>query len=554
MDLNILDRNLSYGKPVCSASTIWGTVLLYARTVRHLESVQIYTRFRPRRRATPYLVPELRPASREWIQPIAKPPAQTGPNRFRFLNQEREITSWNDKSASKLWLYNLHYFEDVNKDLVERWIKENPAGQGLGWDPYPTSLRIANWCKWILNGATAGPHVYASIASQAAWLENHLERHLLANHLLANAKALLFAGCVFQGAHAERWRATGLCIIEKELPRQILADGAHVERSPMYHSIILEDILDLCNLRRGFDGLLPDLSEYASRMLGWLDGMTHPDGRISFFNDAAFGIAPDRRALHSYAGRLGVRSGRAQLGESGYMRLENDRVVLIFDAAPLGPDYQPGHGHADTLSFELSCCGRRVLINSGTFTYDPGPVRAFERGTAAHNTIRVDGVDQSELWAAFRVARRARPFDLRTDHRLFVEAAHDGYHRLRPKVTHRRRIDLRGDAVVITDRLEGRGEHMIELFYHVAPGAEPKIELDPKLTREVISSVYCPGFNTMVPNQTVIGRWSGVCPVHFETRIDIPRILKEGTFPSTGAMGACVVKTDSPDSLCRNGP
>jgi uncharacterized heparinase superfamily protein len=339
---------------------------------------------------------------------------------------------------------------------------------------------------------------------------------------------------VFQGAHAERWRAAGLHILEQELPRQILADGAHVERSPMYHSMILEDLLDLCNLRGAFGGFLPDLSDYASRMLGWLECMTHPDGGISFFNDSSLGIAPDHIALEAYAIRLGFLSEPVMLGESGYVRLENDHTVVIFDAAPLGPDYQPGHGHADTLSFELSYRGRRVLVNSGTSTYDAGPVRAFERGTAAHNTIRIDGVDQSEMWAAFRVARRAQPFDVRTDHRSFAEAAHDGYRRLQPGVTHRRRIHLDGDTVLITDQLEGSGRHAVEVFYHLAPGADPSIRLDANLTCEVIPSLYSTGFNESVPNQTVVGRWSGTFPVRFETRIDLSR-RADGGHPRSAA-------------------
>jgi Heparinase II/III-like protein/Heparinase II/III N-terminus len=524
MNGNVLNRDLSYGNTPSSARSPWGTLLLYARTVRYLEPVQIYTRFLPHPPVkTPHPAPQLRPLTGEWVQPITKYPAQTGRDRFCFLNQEREITSWNDQSAPKLWLYNLHYFEHVNEELVESWIAENPVGKSIGWDPYPTSLRIANWCKWILSGASPEAHVFASVGVQAAWLEKRLERHLLANHLLANAKALLFAGSMFQGANAERWRAAGLRILEQELPRQILTDGAHVERSPMYHSIILEDLLDLCNLSHAFDGVVPDLSKYASRMLGWLQYMTHPDGEISFFNDAALGIAPDPSDLQAYAERLAVLSEPVMLGASGYLRLENDHIVVIFDAAPLGPDYQPGHGHADVLSFEVSCRGRRALVNSGTSTYDPGPVRAFERGTAAHNTIRVDGVDQSEMWAAFRVARRAQPFDVRTDHRSFVEGAHDGYHRLRPRVTHRRRIHFNGDTLIITDRLEGRGQHTVELFYHVAPGADPKIQLDSKLMRKVIPSLYCTGFNESAPNQTVVGHWSGICPVRFETRIDLSR-------------------------------
>jgi uncharacterized heparinase superfamily protein len=289
-------------------------------------------------------------------------------------------------------------------------------------------------------GARAEPDVYDSIATQAAWLERRIERHLLANHLLANAKALLFAGSVLECADASRWYRIGLQIYQEQLPKQILSDGAHMERSPMYHSIILEDLLDVCNLNRALDRRITEFPNYASLMLNWLSHMTHPDGEISF-NDAAFGIAPSLSALEAYGRRLGIRPTAYPLGESGYVRIENDSVVIIFDAAPLGPDYQPGHGHADTLSFELSSRGDRIFVNSGTSTYESNPLRNYERGTAAHNTVRIDGLDQSEIWAAFRIARPARPYDVHTDSHSIAEAAHEGYHRLRPKVTHRRRID-----------------------------------------------------------------------------------------------------------------
>ena len=81
--------------------------------------------------------------------------------------------------------------------------------------------------------------------------------------------------------------------------------------------------------------------------------------------------------------------------------------MALLDVAPVGPDYLPGHAHADTLSFELSLFGQRVLVNSGTSQYEAGPERSRQRGTAAHNTVIVDGHDSSEVWAGFRVARRA---------------------------------------------------------------------------------------------------------------------------------------------------
>jgi hypothetical protein len=135
------------------------------------------------------------------------------------------------------------------------------------------------------------------------------------------------------------------------------------------------------------------------------------------------------------------------------------------------------------------------------------------------------------MWGAFRVARRARPFDLRTDYHSFVEAAHDGYHRLRPKITHRRRIELAGDIVVIHDWLEGQGQHKVELLFHIAPGANPAIHLDPRMAGEFISSTYRPGFNVAVANQTVIGHWSGECPVHFKTQIDLSGSIGAAALP-----------------------
>jgi uncharacterized heparinase superfamily protein len=200
-------------------------------------------------------------------------------------------------------------------------------------------------------------------------------------------------------------------------------------------------------------------------MLHWLRVMSHPDGDIAFFNDAALGIAPDHRALAAYGDVLGLVDHAGPLGdiealpESGYLRLAAGPAVLIADAAPIGPDYVPGHAHADTLSFELSLEGRRVLVNGGTSTYDDREQRRRERGTAMHNTVEVDGLDSSEAWAAFRVARRARPFGVRwgrDGETLWLEAAHDGYRRLPGRVSHHRRWELLESRLLVMDRLEGR--------------------------------------------------------------------------------------------------
>ena len=460
-------------------------------TVRHLKPVQVYRRLwqlRPPARLAIAL--ERRHVAGRWAASIARESARTGPFRFRFLNQERSPEGWNDGGIPKLWLYNLHYFEAPQADLIRRWVVENLQGTGNGWEPYPISLRVVNWIKWAMQGGALDAECRQSLAIQADYLASTIEYHLLANHLFANAKSLVYAGLFFAGPEAERWLVTGLAILRQQFSEQILADGGHFERSPMYHSLILEDVLDLVNLARSYPGVIPRTQlevweQSASTMLTWLQQMSHPDGRISFFNDSTFGVAPEPQALHDYAARLAIAPCPGQLGQSGYIRLEQKGTVVLFDAAPIGPDYQPGHAHADTLSFELSIGGRRAIVNSGISTYENNAERLAQRSTPAHNTIRLDGEDSSEVWSAFRVARRARPLDAGTDRRSFAEAGHDGYKRLKDPAIHRRRIELHPDRLVVTDEIQARGEHAVELFFHLHPEAHPDIRMDVRLVKSV---------------------------------------------------------------------
>src|SRR5690606_36555911 len=128
---------------------------------------------------------------------------------------------------------------------------------------------------------------------------------------------------------------------------------------------------------------------------------------------------------------------------SGYVRLQQGPWMVLFDGAPVGPDYLPGHAHADTLSFELSFGTARVICNSGTSRYGLGPVREWERSTAAHNTVEIDGENSSEVWHGFRVARRAYPRDMDVGTEaspLRVSCSHDGYTRLPGRPIHRRTV------------------------------------------------------------------------------------------------------------------
>jgi uncharacterized heparinase superfamily protein len=442
-----------------------------------------------------------------------------GPREFCFLGVSGGLErGWDDGRCTKLWLYNLHYFDDLNAEsaasrdawhvaLMDDWIRMHPPGGGTGWEPYPTSLRIVNWIKRHLDGRPLSAGQRESLAVQVRWLAQRLEWHLLGNHLFANAKALVMAGLLFDGAEADRWLAKGLAIVHREIPKQVLPDGGNFELSPMYHSIFLEDLLDLINAGHAYP--LPSLTasvdrwrETAGRMLVWLRALCHPDHEISLFNDAAIGIAPSPGELIAYAGRLGIAAPTSfdtaapvlpkitLLRESGYIRLENDCAVALLDVAAVGPDYLPGHAHADTLSFELSVFGQRLIVNGGTSRYGLGLERLRERGTAAHSTVIIDSQDSSEVWAGFRVARRARPFGLTISaqkDKAVVECSHDGYRRLPGRPVHRREWCLRPEGLRVRDKVEGNFQ-TAEARYHFHPEIRVNTQGEGRLTLDLPGS------------------------------------------------------------------
>jgi uncharacterized heparinase superfamily protein len=472
-------------------------------TIRYLKIKQVvyrlYYRFRaPVLRKKP--VPVLRNALVGWAAPAFMVPATHDGKTFTFLGVTSQLQDdWNSVEAPMLWLYNLHYQDDLNaigadqrfalcQHLLGGWIKDNAPLQGIGWEPYCISLRVVNWVKWLSRQKPEDikPEWVESLASQIDALDHQLEHHILANHLFANAKALVFAGVFFGGLQGERWLQKGLQLLEQEVKEQFLADGAHFELSPMYHAILLWDLADLIYLQQRTE--LPRLVQinfewnrrfYAG--LQWLQSMVHPDQDLSFFNDTTLGIAPTLIDITRYSAHLDLEvpaptpvdhlQGRL-LEASGYSIIDwPAEHRLIADVAHVGPDYQPGHAHADILSCELSLFRQRILVNSGISQYGENSERHRQRSTAAHNTLEVDGKNSSEVWAGFRVARRAKPFGVSMqvgDECVSLKASHDGYRRLAGKVCHTRYWFAESKSLSITDELSGRFTHAI-VYWHLHP-------------------------------------------------------------------------------------
>jgi len=335
------------------------------------------------------------------------------------------------------------------------------------------SLRVWVLCG-VFNALARGSDIESDCLNQIAWhagyVQSHLELDLGGNHLLKNIKALIGAG-EFLGR--PDLVSTGRRLLEAQLPIQVLADGGHFERSPSYHCQVLGDLIDILGLLADADAPpVAGLEGAITAMRRWLGAMVGADGEVALCNDA---IPVGQRWLTSLGPAAPPHGFVTVLAASGYVVVRPDEhTQLILDVGDPCPDDLPGHAHADCLSFELWVGGERWVVDTGTSTYEAGPRRAYERSTAAHNTVDVDGEDQTEVWSIFRAARRARgTLELVANDGGTIEvvASHDGYRRLPGSPVHRRRWRISPGLVEITDMISGVGSHRMVSRLHVAPVA-----------------------------------------------------------------------------------
>jgi uncharacterized heparinase superfamily protein len=414
-------------------------------------------------------------------------------NCFKFLNEsyQLKVVGWDNARLSKLWRYNLHYFDFLRQDapdaesiknqkkIISNWIEENPFGKGTGWEPYPTSLRIINWIKWHFKTNGLSDEAKLSLWNQVLWLASRPEYHLLGNHLFINAKALLFACVFFELDERSTIYRNSFKILRTELNEQFLDDGAHFELSPMYHGLAMEDLLDLYQLKSSLPSNFPsqEIQEKFLRGMNWLYYMNYDNGELAHFNDCANGIAPTFKELEDLGKRLGLNWLLNSdikfnfLEQSGFSVFKDENIHLIADIGNIGPDYLPGHAHADTLSFELAVNNQRIIVNSGTGEYGLSEERLRQRSSSAHSTIELDGKSSSEVWSGFRVAQRARVADVEIideGKKFEFSAVHDGYKRIASKPLHKRKWKVNDGCLEIVDEVTGF-QNSVQLRYYLHP-------------------------------------------------------------------------------------
>jgi len=422
----------------------------------------------------------------------------------RFLNVEREIgipIDWHPaemKTGTRLWLLNLHYMEFLESlpenqwsRVVLDWIEQNkPYKPGYwmdDWNSYSLSIRVVVWMQLFQRyRSTLEPEqsekIVNSLLAQVRFLSANLELDIGGNHIIKNIKALLWASAFFEGEEAKQWHKTGMRLLKQEIQEQITADGMHYELSPAYHLQVFVDLLECQSLIQN-EPFGKQLKEILDRMAQTLCDFTHPDGKVSLFNDGALTtVYTPSECIDVYESLSGKRPNPSeviQYSVAGYYGRRCGDSLVLFDCAALAPDFLPAHGHGDALSLEWSVAGSRVLIDPGVFEYNPGPMRDFSRATSSHNTLTLDSLDQSEFWKAFRVGRRAKITSCAaTDGEGFfeIEAAHDGYQRLAGNPIHHRKIRITDSELHLHDEIIGGAGQKVESRFMVSPDVDVRME------------------------------------------------------------------------------
>lgn len=405
------------------------------------------------------------------------------------------------------------------------WQAENAYPVGINW---ASSLEVAFrslswiWTYHLLEGSPGLPDLREELLHGLALHGRHIESYLSTyfspnTHLLGEGVALFFLGVLCpELVAAERWKSLGWEIVLREAERQVHVDGFHFEQSTYYHVYALDFFLHSAVLASVNNIPIPkNFEELLKKMLTALyllgrggspprfgddDGGRLFDPRRNrsqhLLDPLATGAILFQRGDYKASAELneetiwllGVEGVRrwdeleatgapvesAALSSAGFYLLAaaEQPTQLVVNSGPQGRQ-SGGHRHADALSVCLNSHGHTLLIDPGTYQYvGGGSDRDKFRGTAMHNTLRVDGTNQAETATPFSWLRltqskaerwiQGQGFDL-------LVASHDGYQRLSQPVTHRRWVlSLKNGIYLVRDRVEGEGKHQLDISWHLS--------------------------------------------------------------------------------------
>lgn len=411
---------------------------------------------------------------------------------------------WDEESGSALWRAAVHGFawlRDLRalgtdaarlraRDLTADWLSRGGA-ETIAAVPEVVGARLSAWLgHWDFLAATAEDafrrQLMVRLAQDARGLIASLPADARHRGALAALKGALAAAVAL---NEEAWIARCLRVLPQEIERQILQDGAHVERSPGQLLLAVQDLIEIRNLLHGA-GLEapPHLGLALDRAAPALRLFRHGDGGLALFN----GTRDEGPALVDLVLTQGQARGRAPmiLTEGGFQRLQAGRTLVIMDCGappegrgPLGsaglPRFADRYHHAGTLSFEMSVGRDRLIVNCGAATAAEGAWRDALRSTAAHSTLTLADTNSSELREE-GLGRRPEAVEAERQEAngaQWLDASHDGYRRGHGAI-HRRRLYLSdsGDDLRGEDAVEGENLPAYAVRFHLHPGVVASLQ------------------------------------------------------------------------------
>lgn len=432
--------------------------------------------------------------------------------RVTFFNRSLDVGDpatfdWsfeNLESYTPLWRLHLQAFEPIRwlilaesandcqadhlaavRSFVHSWDEQ----VGLGgkrylrraWVPHAVSLRVLVLCRltaWLTDGSTPFAQRVRQLAfKNARFLENHVEHDVGGNHLVENGIALLMAGTLFTDTERD-WQDRGRSILERCARRQFLSDGGHFERSPMYHTLMLQRYLTAVELLSTADETSPvNIRRTARRAVEFLASLAPPDRRIPLLNDAAFDEFLPLESCLRFAETVGVAgtdANESSLEDTGYFWLGNEGSRLLIDCGPVGPSHLPGHSHNDMLSVMLWVDGDRILTDTGVYDYVPDETRQYVRSVRAHNTVQVGDYEPIPIGGQFLMGRRCRPrasVDRGRKYDKFT-GQYERRRRLSLLYRHRRNVVAGEGWWIIVDSVDGSPWANANARFHFHPDVE----------------------------------------------------------------------------------
>jgi hypothetical protein len=467
--------------------------LRFYRTVRYLKFNQVYCRvcyplkklcYSPapipgRQMSAALQQPRIRFTELSGIEHSYHPENTT----FTFLNRTTSFGNridWEFKDFGLLWSFHLHYFEWLNDtdipvekslDSIRQYIDNQNKGYIFNHS-FTASYRIVNWIRFCVLHEIRNEDIYTHLYRQAQRLSAFPEYELMGNHLMENGIALVWAGLFFKD---ERLLRRGKHILSGQLPEQVLADGAHFEKSISYHTILLKRLMELAfyyQQSTDKDKFYDELIYSCNMMLSHVFVLNGADDFLPLFGDSNEKMNISMQDLKNLAQNLLLNPCDLSLGESGIRKLEGKDFTLFFNLGNVPASYQPGHAHADAFTFCLNVKGQPVIVDPAVSTYEPGDQRMRERSTASHNTVFVEHTDSSEVWASFRMGKRVESKWL-IDSCEIIDCEHNGYFS-NYKIIHKRSIRCVQKKVLIEDTLMGWKGQNATIAFHFYPGLEPE--------------------------------------------------------------------------------